>query len=202
MSSANFQMNSTLGQSSPLMDSDDPPVSENFTLNPGFWYTIDIVLSEVKTVTMNIPEGWSMISLPVLPDIASVQEVFPGAVVVYEYEQGAGYVRVENEEELEAGSGYWILLNTGKSYELTGQSIPEYTLSVDEDGWHMIGGCTYEAQASIDSGTIGVIYSYIQGLGYQRVTESENLMPNEGYWILLSDIIGLAQLNVEKVENP
>lgn len=42
MSSASFQMESTLGQPSPLMNSENPPTSDNYRLSPGFWYTIDI----------------------------------------------------------------------------------------------------------------------------------------------------------------
>jgi len=40
MSSANYQLNSTLGQASPLMDSDYPPLSDNYNLYPGFWYSL------------------------------------------------------------------------------------------------------------------------------------------------------------------
>jgi len=38
--STNYQTNSTLGQSSPLMDPADPPLSSNYNLEPGFWYTV------------------------------------------------------------------------------------------------------------------------------------------------------------------
>ena len=38
--SDNYQMNSTLGQPSPLMDSNEPPFSDSYDLYPGFWYVI------------------------------------------------------------------------------------------------------------------------------------------------------------------
>jgi hypothetical protein len=38
--STNYQMNSTLGQPSPLMDPLDPPLSDTYDLYPGFWYVI------------------------------------------------------------------------------------------------------------------------------------------------------------------
>ena len=41
MSSDNYKTNSTLGQSSPLMDPADPPGSTNYDLYPGFWYTFE-----------------------------------------------------------------------------------------------------------------------------------------------------------------
>lgn len=40
MGSANYLMNSTLGQSSPLMDPANPPYSESYDLYAGFWYTL------------------------------------------------------------------------------------------------------------------------------------------------------------------
>lgn len=40
MGSANFQMNSTLGQPSPLMEQGMDPFSDNYGLLPGFWHTL------------------------------------------------------------------------------------------------------------------------------------------------------------------
>jgi hypothetical protein len=40
MISASYQTNSTLCESSPLMDMQDPPFSDSYDLYPGFWYTI------------------------------------------------------------------------------------------------------------------------------------------------------------------
>jgi hypothetical protein len=37
MTSTSYQINSTLGQPSPLMDPDKPPYSKYFSLYPGFW---------------------------------------------------------------------------------------------------------------------------------------------------------------------
>ena len=41
MSSPTFRADSTMGQSSPLMDSLYPPYSTAYSLYPGFWYTVD-----------------------------------------------------------------------------------------------------------------------------------------------------------------
>ena len=38
--SANYHINSTVGQSSPLMDPLEPPISDTFDLYPGFWYAV------------------------------------------------------------------------------------------------------------------------------------------------------------------
>jgi hypothetical protein len=38
ITSTSYTANGTLGQSSPLMDPDDPPFSGSYDLYPGFWY--------------------------------------------------------------------------------------------------------------------------------------------------------------------
>ncbi|MGA1864483.1 MAG: cohesin domain-containing protein [bacterium] len=132
---------------------------------------------------MHFPKGWSMFSLPVISENAPIQILFPDAVVLYKYSSDNGYIRVSGNEQLEAGRGYWILFNEDQSYALTGQPIEMYNKKINEDGWEMIGGCTCPAQASISQGKINVIYSYVPGQGYQRITESDDLESAKGYWI-------------------
>jgi hypothetical protein len=38
--STNFEIESSLGQSSPLLDPSDPPWSTNYEIYPGFWYVV------------------------------------------------------------------------------------------------------------------------------------------------------------------
>lgn len=146
---------------------------------------------------MNLSAGWSMISLPVIPDKTRLSAIFPEAEVMYGYHRESGYVRVRDEDALIIGKGYWILLNDAKTYLINGQPIQSYTFPINEDGWEMIGGCTSSAQASADSCNIGVIYGYIQGSGYKRIREGEFLEPGKGFWILFTDISDQCQLIVE-----
>ena len=46
MSSDSYQSNSTVGQSSPLMDPANPPWSTNYGLYPGFWYTLETAVPQ------------------------------------------------------------------------------------------------------------------------------------------------------------
>jgi hypothetical protein len=137
-------------------------------------------------VTMKLPAGWSMVSLPVTPRLATLGTLFPEAMVVYKYEKGMGYVRVEAGESLEVGAGYWILLDIPQSFVIKGAGITEYTTPV-ENGWYMIGGCSLPAQKIVTSGKIDVIYGYAQGIGYTRLLGSELLKLGKGYWILFSN---------------
>lgn len=145
--------------------------------------------------SIDVPPGWSMISLPRLPDDTSVSTLLPNAVVVYGYEKGTGYIRAQ---KLEKGKGYWILSKTAESYPITGPPINKITQTVNENKWDMIGGCGFSSQASIVDGEIVVIYGFIPGTGYQEVVlESENLEPCIGYWILMNNITDPATLHIE-----
>ncbi len=137
---------------------------------------------------LNLPKGWSMISLPVLPKSTLVKNLFPDAIVVYSYEKGDGYVRVAKDKKLEIGRGYWILFDKEQNYTLTGQPIRIYTNPVSENGWNMIGGCTFLARSSLHNGKIDVIYTYTQGLGYERLLESDSIEPGKGFWIHFNDV--------------
>jgi len=122
-----------------------------------------------------------MISLPVIPSTIKLSELFPHAVVVYAYNKISGYVRIRGEDDLEVGKGYWILLNNAQNYKLTGKPIYDYTLNTNEDGWEMIGGCTYPAETFTNGCNIKVIYGYDKVSGYKlkRVFVNSKIFPNE-----------------------
>jgi hypothetical protein len=136
-------------------------------------------------VQMALPGGWSMMSLPVRPEVATVTTLFPEAVMVYKYQEGMEYVQVAEDEDLEVGVGYWIKLDDPQSYVIRGTAITEYTIPV-VDQWYMIGGCTLPAHRTVTNGRIVVTYGYTQGFGYKRPLGSKPLEPGKGYWILLS----------------
>ncbi|MGA1841027.1 MAG: hypothetical protein ACMUIU_10410 [bacterium] len=173
-------------------------IETGYNLSEGF-----PTLGPMTNINMDLPPGWSMISLPVLPLNPTASIVFPGARVIYGFDRETGYVRVTNNETLEVGKGYWILLEEAREFVLTGQSIRDYFLDVDESGWRMIGGCTSPALPSIESGAgnIVVIYGYVQGTGYERVRvlEGDNLERGKGYWISVS---GPAKVIIESIEMP
>ncbi len=149
---------------------------------------------------MDFPAGWSIFSLPVVPEDASISALFSDDVVVYKYEKTQGYVHVLVNEQLVAGKGYWILFKEGRSYNLTGQPIESYKKTINEDGWELVGGCAWSAQAMVDPDKIIVIYQYVQGSGYQRVV-SERLDPGKGYWILFKDIENGIEFRVGAIGN-
>ncbi|MGA1841508.1 MAG: MXAN_6640 family putative metalloprotease [bacterium] len=152
------------------------------------------------SVEMNISAGWSMISLPVIPDDTSLSSLFPEAVTVYVFEKGPGYVRVEKDENLLAGKGYWIFIYEDQRYIFTGQPIWSYQKNVYERGWDMIGGCSCYAKASVNNCRLDVIYGYNHKAGYTRLPLSDNIKPGKGYWAFFNNVIDQARLNVHMTD--
>ncbi len=152
------------------------------------------VWSSEISVKMNMPQGWSMVSLPVEPRSALVSDLFHDAVVVYGYDKTSGYAHVD---ELEAGKGYWMLFYTPKTCIITGKPLSEHNTTITSPGWELTGGCTFPAKATTDSCDLIVIYKYLPGVGYQRVYFTKFLMPGVGYWILLSNVTDQCVLKVK-----
>ena len=186
-----------------IYDSDRQGSYDDFVLSDGTVLDGELeggilVANVNNVVSMHLDAGWNMISLPVNPTDKRLKTLFPGAVVVYGYEKGEGYVRIGNNDDLAVGRGYWILLNQNTSYTLTGNLIQSDTHPASSDGWLMIGGCTDPAKVISSGCDVGVIYGYTQGTGYQRVTGS--LEPGKGYWILLNNVDTGATISVETVD--
>ena len=142
-----------------------------------------------------LSSGWSMISLPVVPDKATLKDLFPEAVVLYKFQKEIKYVRVAENEDLEIGKGYWILLNTPQLFIIRGKAITEYTIPV-EDGWIIIGGCTSSAQRKVNNGNCDIVYGFNQEKGYIRISEPDLLEPGKAYWILFRDTSEGAEFTV------
>ena len=89
------------------------------------------------------------------------------------------------------------MLDQWEKYLIIGQSISEYSLFADEEGWYMIGGTTLPAQFSVDICNIIVIYGYSPEVGYQRILGFENLETGKGCWIKFNGISDRCELRVE-----
>lgn len=175
------------------------PDSGGYTI----YYSSTLDITGPITVDMIIKKNWSMISLPVeFEDPASGNVLLQNSVVMYGFEKVTGYKCVTTANDLDVGKGYWILSDQNQTLTLTGKTIQSHTLTVVEDGWVMIGGCTSPAEALTDDCNIRVIYGYAPEVGYKRLLAGENLQPEKGYWILLEDVTGQCTLTVgETTEN-
>jgi hypothetical protein len=150
------------------------------------------------TITMELPVGWSMISLPLALENATLKGLFPDAETAFKFTDKK-YERLRPNEELEIGEGYWIYMSEPRTYSITGLPILNYTIPEPAAGWSMIGGCSSEARPAEDVCEIDVIYRYVNGTGYHRILGSEVMKPEEGFWILLEEVLDECQLKIEAI---
>ena len=57
MGSADFKMQSSSGQSSPLLDATNPPYSSSYELYPGYWYTLSAGMADCNLAAFSSAFG-------------------------------------------------------------------------------------------------------------------------------------------------
>jgi hypothetical protein len=129
--------------------------------------------------SLHLDAGWNMASFPVIPADTSFSSIF-GGLPYYQVLtwSGTSYVTPTN---VEAGRGYWVLVLSATTVEITGVPVEGYALDLPT-GWSMIGsvyGSTVDA--------VTVFPSYYQlltrsGISYVPATTIE---PRKGYWALV-----------------
>ena len=138
------------------------------------------------TVNMELPSGWSMISLPVEPDDTTINILFPDSEAIFRFT--TQYELMNGTDPLVKGEGYWIYLNEPRTYVLTGAPIQSYTIEDAKSGWSMIGGCSSPALPSVENGSIQAVFGF--SYKYDFLGSGATIVPlqsGKGFWIHLSE---------------
>ncbi|ETR67655.1 MAG: hypothetical protein OMM_11357, partial [Candidatus Magnetoglobus multicellularis str. Araruama] len=115
-----------------------------------------IIWNRYKTFDFHLKEGWNLISLPLTPSNTELKNLFLDYQAAYEYKNG-GYFPVTS---IIPGKGYWLKIPSQKTYSISGQPFPSYTIDFSK-GWHLIGAPYNEMTP--DNISIKVIYRYVNG---------------------------------------
>ena len=161
--------------SAPIMNTTDPSKTDSYeniavTTDNGTFGT-------GATHIISLEAGWNLISIPVIPDDASVDAIFGDNITKPVYEYNSGYNSVTN---LEPKKGYWVLANAQVNIDVTGTAPTNLEVTV-YPGWNLIGPVSSGVQVgSFDNVTLPV-YGYDSG--YKSATTLEQ---TKGYWVLAS----------------
>ena len=118
------------------------------------------------TVTYPLVAGWNLISLAVSVPDSTVNAVFPGAIVAYEFDPVSAY---QQASDLEIGKGYWLNMTDAGSIDVTGQPVSLWTKALPA-GWNLIGSVATEGTVQTDpAGALDVLYAFDPGRGYDQV---------------------------------
>ena len=122
-------------------------------------------------LTYELPAGWSMISLPCQVEDASLANLFPDAISLFEF--GGGY---EQANSMEIGKGYWINLPQASNSSITGTGTS--SLSVDlPAAWSMVGPAQNAVTASSLGDNVISVFGFDSGYFFAVTLE-----PGQGYW--------------------
>jgi hypothetical protein len=146
-------------------------------------YNVSIPSSEVAaglvgTASIQLANGWNLVSVPLVPDDYSKTALYPTAISnAFSY---TGTYTIQGI--LKNGKGYWVKFNGAQTVPCTGYTRTHDTVDVTT-GWNMIGSLSSSipvtSVGSIPDGiTVSNFFSYN---GSYRVTST--LEPGRGYWV-------------------
>ena len=134
------------------------------------------------TININISYmyGWNLIGLPLEVEDASYNFLFPESIEGTLYSFNGGYNPATN---LTYGVGYWLRFDEAGSTTITGNSINELTISLNE-GWNLISGISTPFDFSDIQDPDGIIISgTVYGFTSGGYLNTENIEPGKGYWV-------------------
>ncbi len=138
---------------------------------------------------MHLSMGWNLVSLPVVPDDPSVENIFPEPTNVWAY--SAARRRYYNPTVIEPGHAYFVLSIIDTSYSVPGAPVDTYDRRLSQ-GWNLIGsvynfaGVPLESADVYPTGSImgPIAYSYNTATGAYDATS--NIVAGLGYWVLVT----------------
>ncbi len=152
----------------------------------------------------NFLAGWSLFSLPLIPNNGRISEVLGDdyeefSYFVYDYNQTDGAVWLDYSIEISNGNCYWLGTMNDAVVDVDGQAPMEAVTVNLVPGWNLIGDPfpqvtptesveiingeeTYTLAEAVDAGLVqDVFYSYQLVNDRYRFVESDNLEPWLGY---------------------
>ena len=137
--------------------------------------------------TISLHRGWNLISLPIIPETNSWQNLFPSGLALFEYDNELGAYDVV--DSIESGIGYWLYSIADVDVNISG--IPVFHITGDFTyGWLLVGSPMIPSGyplGSIHTEPAGSIvppaFAYDGGTGYSTAPLLE---PGNGYWIFVS----------------
>lgn len=177
--------------------------NNNTPTNP-YTFTITGQANSSATTTFGFPtNGWYLISLPVIPANTTVHELFAD-VTPYDglaWDPAGGvngeYVLVSTISSSLAGMGFWILVETPGSVQVSGTPVFDYQKNLVQ-GWHTMGSTLLEcdpnaAPAIAFANDYFLSYEYnTSGVPYWDVVSFYEA--TKGYWTYAYDPCDLTAL--------
>jgi len=156
-------------------------------------YDFRIVVGKLLPFTLELTQGWNMISFPVLPENSSPDAIFGSYFVLYRWNaEDKRYVLhadsgsfIEPDPDVGVGVGYWAYVLEDENVNMLGVPVDQLNLSLRQ-GWNLIGS-TYSGSSiadPIDDPDNSVIpWAFTWNAEERSYRMTQLLEAGKGYWV-------------------
>jgi len=135
---------------------------------------------EDNFIDVSFQFGWNIVGLPLEVEDPSYLIIFPDAIENTFFSFDGAYTPGSFMIE---GEGYWLRFESAGNTTITGNSINELTISLNE-GWNLISGVSTPLNISDIQDPDGIIISgTVYGFTSGSYLNTENIEPGKGYWV-------------------
>jgi len=132
------------------------------------------------SVTVDYLADWNLVGLPVEVENPYYLTLFPDAIENTFFSFDDAYIP---DSFMIEGEGYWLRFGGAGNTTITGNSINELTISLNE-GWNLISGISISLIISDIQDPDGIIISgTIYGFAPGGYSNEEIIEPGKGYWL-------------------
>jgi len=156
-------------------------------------YDFRIVVGTIVPFTLELTQGWNMISFPVLLENMNPDSIFDGYYVLYRWDaENKRYVLhadsgsfIEPDPDVEVGAGYWAYVLEDENVALLGVPVNQLTLSLRQ-GWNLIGtpyGGSSITDPIDDPDNSVLLWAFTWNAREKRYNMTQLLEAGKGYWV-------------------
>ena len=171
----------------------DMRAEDNYTFRASSGsYDFRIVVGTIMPFTLELTQGWNMISFPVLPENPSPDSIFGNYYVLYRWDaENKRYVLhadsgsfIEPDPDVEAGVGYWAYVLENENVDLLGVPVNQLTLNL-RPGWNLIGppyGGSSIADLADNPDSSVIPWAFTWNAHEKSYSMTQLLEAGKGYW--------------------
>ena len=135
---------------------------------------------EDNFIDVSFQFGWNIVGLPMEVEDPNYLTIFPDAIENTFFSFDGAYTP---DSFMIEGEGYWLRFDSAGNTTITGNTINELTISLNE-GWNLISGISTPLNISDIQDPDGIIISgTVYGFTSGSYFNTENIEPGKGYWL-------------------
>jgi len=143
-------------------------------------FSVRCIRDETDTILVPYSTGWNLVGLPLDVEDSNYLTIFPDAIENTLYSFDDAYT---SDSIMILGEGYWLRFESAGNTTITGNTINELTISLNE-GWNLISGISTPLNITNIEDTDGIIIAgTVYGFALGGYSNAEILEPGKGYWL-------------------